>query len=121
MSPALQTFSTAREAGMALKEPGARYLGGGTLLVRQANEGDVSISTFARVTDPSLSSIEVSGGGARIGAAATMAAIASHADLGFLAGAAHAVGGPAIRNIATIGGNLFAPPPYGDFTVALLA
>ncbi|WP_192385165.1 FAD binding domain-containing protein, partial [Mesorhizobium silamurunense] len=31
------------------------------------------------------------------------------------------VGGPAIRNMATVGGNLFAPAPYGDFTVALLA
>jgi CO/xanthine dehydrogenase FAD-binding subunit len=31
------------------------------------------------------------------------------------------VGGPAIRNMATVGGNLFAPAPYGDFAVALLA
>jgi len=30
------------------------------------------------------------------------------------------VGGWAIRNVATIGGNLFAPPPGGDFAVALL-
>src|SRR4029078_12272096 len=29
--------------------------------------------------------------------------------------------GPAIRNMATVGGNLFAPYPYGDFAVALLA
>ncbi|TIW84920.1 MAG: xanthine dehydrogenase family protein subunit M, partial [Mesorhizobium sp.] len=26
-----------------------------------------------------------------------------------------------IRNMATVGGNLFAPAPYGDFAVALLA
>ena len=26
-----------------------------------------------------------------------------------------------MRNMATVGGNLFAPTPYGDFTVALLA
>ncbi|TIX70538.1 MAG: xanthine dehydrogenase family protein subunit M, partial [Mesorhizobium sp.] len=38
-----------------------------------------------------------------------------------LSHAARAVGGPAIRNMATVGGNLFAPAPYGDFTVALLA
>jgi CO/xanthine dehydrogenase FAD-binding subunit len=31
------------------------------------------------------------------------------------------VGGPAIRNMATVGGNLFAEAPYGDFAVALLA
>ncbi|TJX12575.1 MAG: xanthine dehydrogenase family protein subunit M, partial [Mesorhizobium sp.] len=47
--------------------------------------------------------------------------IARHPDLGTLAKAARAVGGPAIRNMATVGGNLFAPSPYGDFAVALLA
>ncbi|RWB20953.1 MAG: xanthine dehydrogenase family protein subunit M, partial [Mesorhizobium sp.] len=51
----------------------------------------------------------------------TMAAIARHPDLSSLSHAARAVGGPAIRNMATVGGNLFAPAPYGDFTVALLA
>ena len=50
-----------------------------------------------------------------------MAAIARHPDLASLARAARAVGGPAIRNMATVGGNLFAPTPYGDFAVALLA
>src|SRR6185295_7787120 len=30
-------------------------------------------------------------------------------------------GGPAVRNMATVGGNLFAWSPYGDFAVALLA
>ena len=50
-----------------------------------------------------------------------MAAIARHPDLAALARAARAVGGPAIRNMATVGGNLFAPTPYGDFAVALLA
>jgi xanthine dehydrogenase small subunit len=31
------------------------------------------------------------------------------------------IGGPAVRSMATVGGNLFAPTPYGDFTAALLA
>ena len=39
MSLALQTFSTVTEASAALKAAGARYLGGGTFLVRDANEG----------------------------------------------------------------------------------
>ena len=34
---------------------------------------------------------------------------------------ARAVGGPAVREAATVGGNLFAPSPYGDFAAALLA
>ncbi|RWM23525.1 MAG: xanthine dehydrogenase family protein subunit M [Mesorhizobium sp.] len=121
MALALQTFSTVKEANAALTVAGTRYLGGGTLVVRAANEGDVSVSILIRSTEPSLSAITVSGDKVRIGASVTMAAIACHPDLSSLAHAARAVGGPAIRNMATVGGNLFAPAPYGDFTVALLA
>ncbi|MER9137605.1 FAD binding domain-containing protein [Mesorhizobium sp. M0830] len=121
MALALQTFVTVKDANAALKAAGTRYLGGGTLVVRAANEGDVSVSGFVRSTEPSLSTIAVAGGKVRIGASVTMAAIARHPDLGALAKAARAVGGPAVRNMATVGGNLFAPAPYGDFAVALLA
>jgi CO/xanthine dehydrogenase FAD-binding subunit len=121
MALALQTFPTVNDANAALKAKGTRYLGGGTLVVRAANEGDVSVTGLVRSTDPSLSTIDVSAGMVRLGASATMAAIARHPELGALAKAARAVGGPAIRNMATVGGNLFAPSPYGDFAVALLA
>ena len=121
MAVALQTFSTVRDANAALKAAGTRYLGGGTLVVRAANEGDISVFSLVRSTDPALSAIEVTGGKARIGASVTMAAITRHPGLAALTKAARAVGGPAIRNMATVGGNLFAPAPYGDFAVALLA
>ncbi|BCH15905.1 MULTISPECIES: xanthine dehydrogenase family protein subunit M [unclassified Mesorhizobium] len=121
MALALQNFSTVKDANAALKAAGTRYLGGGTLVVRAANEGDVSVSSLIRSTEPALSAITVSGSEVRIGASVTMAAIARHPDLTSLSHAARAVGGPAIRNMATVGGNLFAPAPYGDFTVALLA
>jgi CO/xanthine dehydrogenase FAD-binding subunit len=121
MPLALQTFSTVADANAALKAAGTRYLGGGTLVVRAANEGDLSFSTLVRATDPALTAIEVSGGRAKVGASVTMAQIARHPALAMLAKAAHAVGGPAVHNMATVGGNLFAPTPYGDFTVALLA
>ncbi|ESY19940.1 MULTISPECIES: FAD binding domain-containing protein [unclassified Mesorhizobium] len=121
MALALQTFSAVRDANAALKAPGTRYLGGGTLVVRAANEGDVSVTGLVRSTDPTLSGITVAGGKVRIGASVTMAAIARHPELAALSKAARAVGGPAIRNMATVGGNLFAPAPYGDFAVALLA
>ncbi|ESY75809.1 FAD binding domain-containing protein [Mesorhizobium sp. M0051] len=121
MALALQTFATVKDANAALKAAGTRYLGGGTLVIRAANEGDVSVSGFVRSTEPSLSTIAVAGGKVRIGASVTMSTISRHADLGALAKAARAVGGPAVRNMATIGGNLFAPAPYGDFAVALLA
>ncbi|TPM91908.1 FAD binding domain-containing protein [Mesorhizobium sp. B2-1-3A] len=121
MALALQTFPTVKDANAALKTAGTRYLGGGTLVVRAANEGDVSVSGLVRSTDPTLSAITVADGKIRIGASVTMAAIARHPELGTLAKAARAVGGPAVRNMATVGGNLFAPAPYGDFAVALLA
>jgi CO/xanthine dehydrogenase FAD-binding subunit len=121
MPLALQTFSTIADANAALKAAGTRYLGGGTLVVRAANEGDLSLSTFVRATDPSLTGIEISDGRVKIGASVTMAQIARHPGLVAIAKAARAVGGPAVRNMATVGGNLFAPTPYGDFAVALLA
>lgn len=117
----LHTYPTAREAGAALAAGATRYLGGGTLVVRAANEGDLSFDKFVRSSDPALHRIEVSGGDVRLGASVTMATIARREDLGGIASAARSVGGPAIRNMATVGGNLFAPSPYGDFAVALLA
>jgi CO/xanthine dehydrogenase FAD-binding subunit len=117
----LQSFATVKEAEAALQTAGTRYLGGGTLVVRAANEGDLSFSTIVRATDPDLSKIEIAFGTARLGASVTMTEVARHPELGAVAKAARAVGGPAIRNMATIGGNLFAPAPYGDFAVALLA
>jgi CO/xanthine dehydrogenase FAD-binding subunit len=41
--------------------------------------------------------------------------------LEFLHPVARQIGGPQVRNMGTVGGNLFAPHPYGDFAVALLA
>lgn len=121
MPLSLQTFATVTEASAALKQPGARYLGGGTLVVRAASEGDLTLGTFVRTTQPGLGAIAFADGVATLGASATMAEIARHPDLATIAKAARAVGGPAIRNMATVGGNLFAPAPYGDFAVALLA
>ncbi|RVC80789.1 xanthine dehydrogenase family protein subunit M [Mesorhizobium sp. M4A.F.Ca.ET.022.05.2.1] len=121
MALALQTFPTVKDANAALQAVGTRCLGGGTLVVRAANEGDVSVTRLVRATEPSLSTITVSNGRTVLGASVTMAAIARHPELAWLAPAARAVGGPAIRNMASVGGNLFAPAPYGDFAVALLA
>jgi CO/xanthine dehydrogenase FAD-binding subunit len=121
MALTLQTYSTVADAGAALKAPATRYMGGGTLAVRAANEGDLSFSTLIRATDPALSRIEIAGRRATIGAGVTMAAVAAHSGLSTIASAARAVGGPAVRNQASVGGNLFAASPYGDFAVALLA
>ena len=122
MTVGLQTFEALRDASAAVgRDPSARFLGGGTLLVRALNEGVADFSTLVRCTDRALAGIRASGSRLRIGAGVTMAAVLASRDLAFLHPAARAVGGPAVRAQATVGGNLFAPPPYGDFTAALLA
>lgn len=122
MPVTVKTFDRLRDAVSALSsDSGARFLGGGTLLVRRLNEGRSEASTLIRSTDRAIGEIRPSGSRVFIGAGATMARIAAHRDLGFLKAAANAVGGPAIRTMATVGGNICAPYPFGDFTVALLA
>ncbi len=56
-----------------------------------------------------------------IGAATTLAAIGEERGLAFLHPAIESVGSPTLRNLATIGGNLFTEQPYGDVAVCLLA
>jgi len=117
----VKTFARLAEAAGALSsERRARFLGGGTLLMRAINEADPSIETLVRSIDSSFSHIGVSSGRIDLGAGVTMAAILAERDLAFLHPVARAVGGPAIREAATVGGNLFAPSPYGDFATALL-
>jgi CO/xanthine dehydrogenase FAD-binding subunit len=101
----LHSFATVDEAAKALAT-GGRYLGGGTYAVRAANEGDLSFDRLIRTSDPAMKAIEISDRAVRLGASVTMAAVARTQELAWLAPAAKAVGGPAIRNVATIGGNL---------------
>lgn len=96
-------------------------LGGGTLLMREVNYRPQNVPRILRITDPVLREIRAEGDGHRIGAGVTMARIIEHPDLAPLAAAARVIGGPALRNMATVGGNLFAAHPYGDLAVALLA
>ncbi len=120
MTVEVQTVETLSQVTQTLNDS-TRYFAGGTLLMRQVNYGDQSINRLVVSRDPELKRIQVSGDQIEIGAGVTMSDIISHQDLGFLAQVARAVGGPAIRNMATVGGNLFAPCPYGDMATALLA
>jgi CO/xanthine dehydrogenase FAD-binding subunit len=122
MPVTVKTFANFGEAASALSsDRTARYLGGGTLVMRALNEGDVSISTVVRATDRALSRIDTASSRITIGAGVTFAKILAERELGFLHATARSIGGPAVRNMGTVGGNLFAQNPYGDFTVALLA
>jgi xanthine dehydrogenase small subunit len=118
----VRTTATLSEAASLLQgERTARFLAGGTLLMRAVNEGDVSFSTIVRTTDPAFGRMRAAGGRIELGAGVTMAQILASRELAFLHPVARAVGGPAVRTMATVGGNLFAAHPYGDFATALLA
>jgi CO/xanthine dehydrogenase FAD-binding subunit len=89
--------------------------------MRALNEGDVDISTLVRLGDRALGQIQAHGGRISLGAEATLAQILFERDLAFLHPVVRSIGGAAVRTTATVGGNLFAPAPFGDFAVALLA
>lgn len=122
MAVRVETFDRVEEAARALAASNsARFLGGGTLVMRAVNEGTQFFDTIVRTRDASLKEVRNEGDGITIGAGVTMAGVIASRDLAFLAPVARGIGGPAIRNMATVGGNLFARSPYGDFTAALLA
>jgi CO/xanthine dehydrogenase FAD-binding subunit len=113
--------SLAEAAGILSADRSARLVSGGTLVMRDINEGRMTDGVMLLITDPAYRRIEASGARVSLGAGTSMAAILTSPELPYLHAAAQAVGGPAIRNMATVGGNLFAPSPYGDIAVALLA
>lgn len=118
----VQTFASLVDAANALSaNRGARFLAGGTLVMRALNEGDQTIDAIVRTCDPIFRQIEGQGDRITIGAGVTMSQVLASRELDFLHLVARLVGGPAVRSMATVGGNLFAPHPYGDLTTALLA
>lgn len=119
MTTTVQTVATLTEAARAMAQ-GATFLGGGTIIMRDINAG-VAAAQIVRTTDPALNDIRISSDKVTIGAGVTMSQIIAHPELTFLHKVARLIGGPQVRNMGTVGGNLFAPHPYGDFAVALLA
>jgi CO/xanthine dehydrogenase FAD-binding subunit len=104
----------------ALAGPGRVAVSGGTLAVRAINEGKSFPSAIVSLRRAGLAGIARDGEMMEIGAATPVADLA-RPDLAFLDGVLHSFGSPTLRNMASVGGNLFAPRPYGDFGVALLA
>lgn len=109
------------EAIAALSTPGARLLGGGTMLMPAVNAGSGAITTLVSLRRAGLSGVRVADDVAEIGAATTLAEIAETEALAFLGPVLEAIASPTIRNMATVGGNLFAKQPYGDLAACLIA
>lgn len=96
-------------------------LAGGTLLMPVINNEAFPIRNLVSLRRLALNGIEVDDNDARLGAAATLADVGRDARLTFLKPVIESIASPPIRNLATVGGNLYAPQPYGDLAVALLA
>jgi CO/xanthine dehydrogenase FAD-binding subunit len=104
-----------------LKAKGGTVIAGGTLAVASLNYGEAIGDPLIIVDGLGLDRIEIKGKKVMLGALVTMASITRERRLKFLHPVANSIGGPAVRAMATVGGNLFAPAPYGDMAAALLA
>lgn len=108
------------------KQGGTRLLAGGTDLVVKMKRGELApglVVSLARIE--ALRGVNKSSTGLRIGALTTMAALAEEPLLAgpfaALAEGAGVVGGPNIRNRATVGGNVANARPCADTLPPLIA
>ena len=99
----------------------ALVIGGGTLVMPKVQAGISGLGALVSLSKLKLDKIALKGDKVTIGAATTLAAIGEEKGLAFLQPAIESVGSPTLRNLATIGGNLFTEQPYGDIAVCLLA
>ena len=96
-------------------------IAGGTMAMQLINEGIISPKLAMTLHRTKLNEVRAVNGHLEIGATTTLTRVAQISEVPLLAEAARHVGGWTIRNMATLAGNLFVPPPAGDAAVALLA
>jgi len=96
-------------------------LAGGTIMMPMINDGALFPRQVMSLRRAGLDGLHTANDHVEIGATANLARVAEVNALPPLAEAARTVGGPALRTMATIGGNLFAHPPHGDLGAPLLA
>ena len=101
--------------------PALLVMAGGTLAMPLINEGVSVPEKVMGLRRAGLDTLHQADGTWIIGAATPLIRLLDRSTVPMLAEAARHVGGWQIRNMGTVGGNLFAPPPAGDLAVALLA
>jgi carbon-monoxide dehydrogenase medium subunit len=106
---------------LARHGPELLVMAGGTVAMPLINDGISLPERVMSLRSAGLDRIERKGDSLVIGAAATLTQLLAQDDVPMLSEAARHTASWAIRNMGTVGGNLFTPPPGGDVAVALLA
>lgn len=106
---------------LVAEHPGSLVIAGGTLALPLINKGVSQPEKVIGLRRAGLSYVRRENGTVKIGATTTLTQVRSAAGIPLLVEAAANVGAWQVQNMGTAAGNLFAPPPAGDFAVALLA
>jgi CO/xanthine dehydrogenase FAD-binding subunit len=101
--------------------PELLVMAGGTVAMPLINDGISLPELVMGLRLAGLDRLERTGDTLRIGATATLTQLLEQDTVPMLREAAGSTAGWSIRNMGTVGGNLFTPPPGGDVAVALLA
>lgn len=101
--------------------PDLLVMAGGTVAMPLINEGISLPEAVMGLRRAGLDGLGRVDGSLRIGATTTLTRLLEQDDVPMLREAARSTAGWAVRNMGTVGGNLFTPPPGGDVAVALLA
>jgi CO/xanthine dehydrogenase FAD-binding subunit len=101
--------------------PELLVMAGGTVVMPLINEGISLPERVMSLRNAGLDGIEQRGDVLGIGAATTLTQLLAQDGVSLLREAARNTASWSIRNMGTVGGNLFTPPPGGDVAVALLA
>jgi CO/xanthine dehydrogenase FAD-binding subunit len=111
------------EALSLLEKRGPELLvvAGGTVAMPLINEGISLPQEVMGLRLTGLDTLERQDNALRIGATVTLTQLLKQNSIPMLQDAARNTASWPIRNMGTVGGNLFAPPPGGDVAVALLA
>jgi len=96
-------------------------IGGGTVAMPLINEGVSTPEMVMSLRKAGLNYLHHFNGSITIGATTSLTQMVNQAPYPILQEAARNSASWTIRNMATVGGNLFVPPPAGDFSTALLA
>jgi carbon-monoxide dehydrogenase medium subunit len=111
------------EAVSLLAEHGDSLLvmAGGTIAMPLINEGISFPEKVMGLRQAGMNQVSQANGSITIGATTTLSQLTELSAIPLLQEAAHSAAGLSIRNMGTVGGNIFAPPPAGDVAAALLA